>query len=201
MKIRYNAPVTLSFALISAAILITAQLTPWDLAIRFFAVPGRAEASFKNFSLYPRLFSHVLGHVNWQHFLGNFSFILLLGPILEEKYRSWPLLFMMLVTALITGLVNSLFLTTGLMGASGIVFMMILLISFTNFKSGEIPLTFILILLLYLVKEILQAFQNNSISELAHVLGGTCGSLFGFLSVQRENTKTAPLPPPETEVS
>jgi membrane associated rhomboid family serine protease len=77
--------------------------------------------------------------------MGNFSFILLIGPIVEEKYQSGPMLLMILITALITGVLNIVFFSTGLMGASGIVFMLILLSSFTNFRAGEIPLTFILI--------------------------------------------------------
>jgi membrane associated rhomboid family serine protease len=59
--------------------------------------------------------------------------------------------------------------------------MMILLASFTNFTAGEIPLTFILILILYLGREILNSFASNNISEFAHIVGGFIGSLFGFL--------------------
>ena len=44
---------------------------------------------------------------------------------------------MMLITALVTGIMNVLFLPTGLQGASGIVFMFILLISVTNIKKGD----------------------------------------------------------------
>ena len=113
--------------------------------------------------------------------MNNFAFILLLGPILEEKYGSGNLLIMVVLTALVTGLINVLFFTTGLLGASGVVFMMILLISFTNIRQGEIPLTFILILALYLTREILGTFEQNTISEVAHIVGGVCGSLFGFM--------------------
>jgi membrane associated rhomboid family serine protease len=66
------------------------------------------------------------------------------------------------------------------MGASGIVFMFIILSSLTNFRSGDIPLTFILVILLFLTREILEAFGNDNISQFAHVLGGITGSVFGF---------------------
>jgi uncharacterized membrane protein YdcZ (DUF606 family) len=66
------------------------------------------------------------------------------------------------------------------MGASGVVFMMILLASFTNFSEGEIPLTFILILILYIGREVFNSFRQDNISEFAHIIGGLCGSLFGF---------------------
>jgi uncharacterized membrane protein YgaE (UPF0421/DUF939 family) len=87
---------------------------------------------------------------------------------------------MILVTALITGLLNILFFSTALMGASGVVFMMILLASFTNFTAGEIPLTFVLVLVLYLGQEVVKSFASNNISEFAHIVGGFIGSLFGF---------------------
>ncbi len=58
---------------------------------------------------------------------------------------------------------------------------MILLAPFTNTKTGEIPLTFILIIALYIVKEVFQSFQSNDIAEFAHIAGGFCGSIFGFI--------------------
>jgi membrane associated rhomboid family serine protease len=110
-----------------------------------------------------------------------------MGPILEENYGAASLLVMIAVTALITGALNILFFTTGLRGASGIVFMMILLASFTNFNKGEIPLTFILILALYLGREIFESFASNNISEFAHIAGGFCGSFFGFFRPSKRN--------------
>lgn len=117
--------------------------------------------------------------------MGNFAFILLLGPILEEKYGSSGLFMMMAITAFVTGLINVLFLPTGLLGASGIVFMMILLVSFTNIRQGEIPLTFILIVVLFLVQEVVASFRSDSIAQFAHIAGGVIGSMFGFMRPRR----------------
>jgi membrane associated rhomboid family serine protease len=159
-------------------VLSISQLTGGELMKKMFVnYPG---LHFADPLSYFRLFSHAMGHRDWAHLIGNFSFILLIGPILEEKYGSKKLLIMMIIAAGITGLLNSLFLSTGLLGASGIVFMFIIIGSFTNFKSGEIPLTFILVILLFLTKEVVDAFQKDSISQFAHILGGICGSVFGF---------------------
>lgn len=185
MKIRYNAPVTLSFALISAAVLLLHQFLLPGLIQGLFMVPGKGGFNFSYLPGYIRLFTHVIGHGSWQHLLSNFSFILLLGPILEEKYGGPSLLLMIILTAFITGLLNILLFPTALLGASGVAFMMILLVSFTNIKSGDIPLTFILILLFYLARELMNSFQTNEISEFAHIVGGFCGSLFGFLRPRR----------------
>ena len=179
MRITYNAPVTLTFALLSTLVLILDQFTGTAMTERFFSIGGTMEWGIP--LAYLRLVSHVIGHANWTHLLSNFAFILLLGPILEEKYGAATLVLMMLITALVTGLLNVLFFSTGLLGASGIVFMTILLVSFTNFRKGEIPLTFILVVVLYLTREMIAAFQDDSISQFAHIAGGFCGSLFGFL--------------------
>ncbi|MBN2053748.1 rhomboid family intramembrane serine protease [bacterium] len=178
MQVRYNSPVVLTITLIALAVLIADKLTGGRLSPAFFAV--YPTFTFTSPLSYFRLVSHVFGHAGWTHLVGNFTFILLIGPILEEKYGAFALLEMIFVTALITGLLNVLLFPTALMGASGIVFMFILLSSFTNFKVGEIPLTFILIAALFLVKEFLQAFNADSISQFAHILGGLCGAGFGF---------------------
>ena len=177
MRIRYNAPVILTFTLLSTAVLVINQVIGGFTESYFVSYPT-FNGSILDFL---RLFTHVAGHRNWLHLMSNFSFILLIGPVLEEKYRSGPLLVMLTVTALVTGILNIIFFSTGLMGASGIVFMLILLSSFTNIRSGEIPLTFILIVVLFLAKEFIAAFAEDNISQFAHIIGGICGSLFGFV--------------------
>ncbi len=185
MKIRYNAPVTLTYALLSALLLLLDQILNLRLTANFFIVPGKGAFDPTFIPGYLRLFTHIIGHVGWQHLLGNFALILLLGPILEEKYGAGSLLLMIFVTALVTGVLNVLLFPTALLGASGVAFMMILLVSFTNIRSGEVPLTFILILLFYLARELMSSLQTNEISEFAHIVGGFCGSLFGFLRPRR----------------
>jgi membrane associated rhomboid family serine protease len=63
--------------------------------------------------------------------------------------------------------------------------MFILLVSFTNSKSGEIPITFILIAILFIGKEIIQSLANDQVSQFAHIIGGLCGSVFGFINRPR----------------
>ena len=179
MNVRYNAPVTLTFALIASTVLVLNQTVLPRLIETWFVI-GPTIDPF-NVLHYFKLFSHVVGHSSWAHLMGNFAFILLLGPILEEKYGSSSLLLMIAVTALVTGLLNVLFLPSGLLGASGVVFMMILLVSFTNIRQGEIPLTFILVVILYLTQEIVNSLRTDSVAQFAHIAGGLMGSLFGFL--------------------
>lgn len=189
MKISYNAPVTLTFALSAAVVLVLGQFLFHNLIPGFFMIPGRTFDP-SNILDYLRLFSYTLGHNGWDHYMSNFAFFLLLGPILEEKHGSRNLFVMIVITAVITGLLHILLfassMRTGLMGASGIVFMMLILVSFTNVQKGSIPLTFILVVVLFLAKEIIQIVtQTDQISQFAHILGGVLGSFFGFMKPKK----------------
>jgi len=188
MRIKYNAPVVLTFTLLCATIMLLSQTLLPDLNKNLFMVAGRGvfRLSFINILT---LFTHICGHGDWSHLIGNFTLILVIGPMLEENYGSRELLFMMIVTALVTGLLNVFFFKNPLMGASGVVFMMILLSSFTNFSHGEIPLTFILVLILYMGVQIIDSFNNDNISQFAHIVGGLCGSFFGFFRPQKGSVK------------
>jgi len=67
-----------------------------------------------------------------------------------------------------------------------VVFMMILLSSFTNFTKGEVPLTFILVMAIYLGREVWAAVARaDNVSQFAHVIGGMVGSFFGFVRPAR----------------
>jgi len=187
MRIKYNAPVVLTFAFASLLVLVLSQTLLSSLTEAWFTVPGRGGFSASRLRDWVCLLSHALGHAHWSHWVSNISLILLLGPILEETYGSSSLLLMLGMTAFVTGGLNVLFFSSGLLGASGVVFMLILLASFSNFSKGEIPLTFLLVLLLYLGKELYNAFASDvrNISVFAHLMGGLMGSLFGFFRVPR----------------
>ena len=184
MKIKYNAPIVLTFAFISAIVLLLSQTAFHSLTEQWFLVPGKGGFSSGSIRNWVTLVTHAFGHANWPHLVSNFAFILLIGPILEEVYGSALLLVMIFVTAAVTGVLNVLFFPASLLGASGVVFMMMLLASFTNFSKGEIPLTFILVLILFLGSELFDSFGSSAsganISQFAHIVGGFIGSLFGF---------------------
>jgi membrane associated rhomboid family serine protease len=187
MRIRYNAPTTLTFTILAGLVLLLSGTVLPNLTTAWFSTPAPFRSH--NFQDYVKLISHPLGHASIDHYISNFSFILLLGPILEASYGSLAVLLMMFATALVTGLLQVFFFpSTILLGASGIVFMMILLASFTNFKKGEVPLTFILVMFVYLGREVYNAVAAkvtpgsvNNISQFAHIIGGLVGSFFGFL--------------------
>lgn len=177
--IRYNSPVVLTFALLSLLALVLGWVTHGASTSLLFCV---YRAPLTDPLTYVRLFCHVLGHSGYAHYIGNMLLLLVVGPPLEEKYGSRDLLLAILFTALISGLVQMFFFPgSALLGASGIVFMMIALSSLSGTRGGGIPLTLILVLALYLGREVFNAVtQQDSISQLTHIIGGLCGALIGF---------------------
>lgn len=177
-KISYNAPVVLTFSIVSLGVLILSSIFGDGVLQAAFSV-YRSPVSFGAFI---RLFGHTLGHAGWSHYSGNMMLFLLLGPILEEKYGSGRLLMMMCVTAVVSGVANIIFFpNVALLGASGIVFMFIVLTSASCIKDDRIPLTMILIMIIYVGAEVVDGlFAADNISQLTHIIGGVIGAIFGF---------------------
>lgn len=177
-KIEYNSPVILTFTLISFLSLLLGYVTNFFSTQLVFMV---YRGSLLDPLFYVRLFTHVLGHSNWEHYMGNFMIILLIGPMLEEKYGSKRLMIMILFTAFVTGLINVVFFNTALLGASGIAFMMILLSSIVNMRGRGIPLTLILVGIVYIGNEVMNGiFSNDNVSQITHIIGGLCGCMLGY---------------------
>lgn len=176
MKVTYNSPVILTFAVASVAVLVISMTLP---GFRYYFTLS-PECNFASPVFYFKLISYIFGHVNVSHLAGNVSLVLLIGPTLEEKYGSKRLISMIVVTALVTAIIHLLLFNNALLGASGIVFMLIILSSFTNIKKGEIPLTFVLVAFLYIGSEVAHSFSVDKISQFAHILGGVVGGIFGL---------------------
>lgn len=179
MKITFNSPAVLTFACICLVSLLLGMITSGASTKAVFMT---YRSSGTNPMTYLRLFTHVFGHSGWAHFIGNMSYILLLGPMLEEKHGTSRIVEIILVTALVTGVINSVFFPrVALCGASGVVFAFILLTSFTNFKQGEIPLTFILVAVIYLGQQIFEGLTiRDNVSNLSHIIGGIVGAVCGY---------------------
>lgn len=182
--IRFNAPVILSFALLSLLALALGNLTNGATTYRYFSV---YRSSLSDPLTYIRFFGHVLGHAGYDHYMGNMLLLLLVGPGIEEKYGHRTTALCIAVTALVTGLVQFIFFpATALLGASGIVFMMIVLSSFTEMGKEGIPITLILVVVFYLGGELMDGLSAlDNVSQLTHIVGGICGLVFGFTIKKR----------------
>ena len=179
-----NSAVILTYFFLCLIILLIDKIFKGKFTDCFF-VTRRSDSLFNPLT-YFKLISHSLGHADWDHFYNNFIKILLIGPMIEEKYGSISLLILMISTSFIIGVVNRTFSKHGLYGASGILYMLIVLSSFVNIQGGKIPVTLALIILFFVVDEIIQLLKrqkNDNTSHLGHLTGAFCGLVFGILSM------------------
>ena len=180
LRITFNAPAVLTFALACVAVQVVNVLTHGAGNRVLFST---YRASLLNPLTWLRCVTHVLGHADWSHLLNNMMLLLILGPMLEEKYGTANILFVMLATAVVTALVNMIFFpNVALLGASGIVFAMVLLSSITSTDGHTIPLTFILVAVLYIGQQVYEGlFVADNISQMGHIVGGLVGTVLGFV--------------------
>ena len=179
MRLSYNSPVILSFALLSLGALVLGELTGGETTWALFTT---YPAPLTDPLTYVRLFGHVLGarglaalHRQHADAAGH-------RPAMEERYGGGALALSIAATALVSALAQwLLFPDTALLGASGIVFMLIVMASLSGMRRGELPLTLLLVLVLYLGQEVLAGlFTRDNISQLTHIIGGLMGAVLGF---------------------
>ncbi len=180
IKVSFNSPVVICFTAVCFAALVLDWLTKGWTTNTFFSV---YHSSLLSPLTYVRMIGHVFGHAGWEHFIGNIMLLLIVGPLLEEKYGSSNILFVILATALVTGIVNYIFFPhVQLLGASGVVFAFILLSPFTSVKEGSIPITLVLVAALYIGGQIYSGvFADDNVSQLTHIVGGCVGAGLGYV--------------------
>jgi len=178
--IEFSSPVTLGFALASLLVLALHRLTGGASTRALFAV-YRSPLSDPLF--YPRLLLHVLGHSGFSHYAANMGLLLVLGPPAEKRFGSRAFLLFIALTALVTGAFHLLLSPQGMaLGASGVVFMLILLSAASGREAGRLPLTLLLVAAIFLGREIADGlFRKDGVCQLIHVIGGLCGALIGLV--------------------
>ncbi|WP_418666756.1 rhomboid family intramembrane serine protease [Allofournierella sp.] len=183
-KLQYNSPVILTFFFASLAALLLGFATGGWTTLHLFSV---YRSSLADPLFYFRLVGHILGHAGWQHFLGNMLLLLVVGPPLEEKYGSRALLAGIGITAVLSGILQCVFFPgAALLGASGIVFMLVMLASLSGMRGGQIPLTLLLVAALYLGQQVYDIlFVRDNVANFMHIVGGACGTGFGFAAARR----------------
>ncbi|MBR5370176.1 MAG: rhomboid family intramembrane serine protease, partial [Bacilli bacterium] len=128
----YNSPVIITYLVISIIAWLLNLITGGKSNKLLFT---SYRSSIFNPLTYIRLFTHAIGHIDLSHLIHNFLFILLIGPMIEEKYGSINLLVMLLITSLVIRLFNTIFSNYSITGASGNVYMLIVLSSFSNISE------------------------------------------------------------------
>ena len=174
-KLQFNAPVILGFFFVSLLSLVLGFLTSGTSTTAAFSV-------YRASLLDPLTYVRFFGHASLTHFSSNMLLLLVVGPPLEKLYGSKTIALGIMAAALITGILHFVFFPhTILLGASGIVFMLIMLSSFSGAKTGQIPVTLILVALMYLGQEVYSIFFiRDNVANLIHIVGGICGIGMGL---------------------
>lgn len=192
INIDVDAPVTITFVLVSVILFaIDAFIAKGKWTQAFMSAPaaeGDLAFTFSKASSYFRLLCYAFSAVSWEVLITNLLFVLLLGPAMEERYGTIVIGIMMVVSTLFAGVLNACFCKNSIQGCTAIVFMMIFLNSFMSFSKKKIPLSFVLIFILFIVREIFVKNPNGITGILIGIAGGLCGSLFAFLVSPKAKT-------------
>ncbi|GAB7078590.1 rhomboid family intramembrane serine protease [Megalodesulfovibrio paquesii] len=181
MKLTWNAPGTLGLCGASLLVYGLSSLAPALAGV--FASPARVDPADPLF--FVQCVLHVLGHVDFSHLSNNLLLLLLLGPMVESRHGTGWFLSLTALTAVATGLA-ALALGHRVQGLSGVVFACIGLSSAAGARRGEIPVTMLLVLGIYLGGEVMRLLRPDAISQLSHLIGGLVGALAGLLLAHRE---------------
>eukprot|EP00931_Biecheleriopsis_adriatica_P040411 TRINITY_DN23164_c0_g1_i2.p1 TRINITY_DN23164_c0_g1~~TRINITY_DN23164_c0_g1_i2.p1 ORF type:complete len:141 (-),score=9.47 TRINITY_DN23164_c0_g1_i2:87-509(-) len=120
--------------------------------------------------------------------MGNATSLLMVLPMLEEKYKARWLIAISLLNAMIAAIVTMvMYKSQVVLGASGIVYQTMILAVFSGRYRGigDIPVTFLLAVVVFMVPEF-QAFNSgDGLSHAAHIIGGLVGAWAGCCAHSR----------------
>lgn len=183
----FDSPVTISFSLLSVLLFVlNCFAIKGTLDVKILTSPttsaGPIPFMATQISSYLRLFLYAFGSQNFVGLLSNLLFLLMLGPVMEERYGSLVIGIMMAVSVLFSGVLNTCFCETSLQGCMPIIFMMIFLNSFMSFSKKKIPVSFLVIFVFYIAREVSGKTFSEIVGLIICITGGLCGSLFAFLT-------------------
>lgn len=189
--ITFKSPITLT---IVAGSLI-ATLIPDTTT--YLALHPAGTSSWLNPFFYAGIFGHIFAHSGLAHWANNMALILLLAPALEKRYGSLKFISAMGALVFLIGVTESfvlIFTQNTLIGASDLVFALILMTTFTESRKGEIPITSILVAILWGIHEVGGLITKDSIANSAHLVGAVWGFVWGLWLLPKE-TETPPAEP------
>lgn len=188
--VRWNSPVILMFFLVVFVTHLASQTSYSNTISTMLSTPSTIE--WLDASHYARLFIYIFGnHGRWDGISYPLMMIVIVGPIIEERLGSIQLAFIVLSTAFITGLLHALLFRNSLYGPSCIAYMLIFLGSFVNVKKGEIPVSFILILIAVLfvgAEQWSQNFQHSFPMLMGSIMGSIMGMFWAKLARKVESS-------------
>jgi len=139
-KVDIDAPFTLSFAFLCLVVQILHSIFGRAFVINYFSIMPFKYFVWTNIGHYIRVFSQVVGHSGWEHLTGNMINLLLVGPSCEREFGFKNLTKLVGYVCIASSVAHMLFAsnTSVQLGASGVVFMLILLNSLLQLKTGTV---------------------------------------------------------------
>ena len=193
-RLVFNSPAAIIFSLISILVFaLDFFIAKGKLLSFLFTCPGNKNCiisfSVSNPLDYIRLFTRVFASESFSALLVNILFILILSPLMEERFGSVIVTLMMTFSALISGVINLVFSSLPAEGAGPLVFLLIALSALSSLTKKDIPLSWILVFVLYIVLRISRnmglvkdyGFIQANMRTIADLAGGITGSIFALL--------------------
>lgn len=202
-KLNFDACVSICFCVAALVIFFIDNfaLKNASLVQKFFSAPGAKGAptpfNFSSPADYLRLFFFVFGNESFLQVLFSCAFILPFGALMEERYGSPAVAFMIVICAFVSGVLNACLVPQSLCGAASVAIMLILLSSITSIAKNEIHLSSLLTLALCLGGNLYLCAQKNGlnrfgvISVFVQLAGALCASMAGFLTAPKTKRTTS----------
>ena len=185
LKFSFDAPVTLSFVIISVILFILNNVVIKSGALGSILASPTTQAGALPFIVkqplsYLRLLVYIFGAANVNDFMTCILMLLILGPAMEERYGSVIIGIMIFVSALFAGVLKACFCVDSLVGPVPVICMMIFLTAFMSFSNKTVPITFLLTILFFGYLAVTSGL--GAVRLITCIAGGLCGSLFAFLT-------------------
>ena len=189
-RISMEAPIVVTFVFL-CVVLHVLNMTLLPGISFFFGIDDTFQWS--NPLQYVRFITHIFGHTGMGHLRGNMTNILLVGPSAEAAFGSKGIVQVIILVAFSSGVAHILIgrANSRQLGASGVVFALILLNSLISARSGRIPLSFVMTAMLWMGDELWKLFfAGDATSHHAHLTGGIVGTMGGYwMHQQRERER------------
>lgn len=202
-----KTPLKLSFEPFAPVIISLVGLSLLFCILKFFShtpsfavyfsapsCPGTKTAfNYQNPIEYLRFFLHIFGSRTFTDACVTFLILLLLGIQVEQQFGSLFTFIIVVVSTIVTAVVNACFIKSPCSGLECIVWCIFLLTAFPpeNRKNLSVPLLFALSILA--VKDINLIINEKDFTMISEIAGGFCGSLVSLAvsSPKSRSKKTA----------
>ncbi len=182
-KIKYDSQVVLTYVLLCFG--ATFLCLNYDGMLNTYFQTYRADLWQP--VTYLRFFTYIFGHDSWDMVFENALYLLLLGPMLEDKYGSKTMIVLIVVAAFVTSLLNFIFFPGAVLyGSNGIVLAFIILTAIGGLISGSFPISLVVIAIVFFRQEILQnVIRVSNMANIAPIVGSIAAVAVVFAMIRK----------------